>query len=260
MRWFVAACLTAALLAFAPAAHADLLIPTDFTDVVVATSGDDFTTGPHAIGFTFPFFGMPQTSVFMNSNGNLTFGSGSSSFTNTGFPTGSPPRIAPFWEDLFLPPGDMRINTSTPGVFVATWNGVGNFSVAGMHTFQAILLGAGNPYGAVPGTIVFSFDATSGGDGSITMGLNKGDVSLFSTAFADLGIGSPSGLFTPAQVTGNLDEFTFFIRPTSDSTYTWSRTLTTDVGSVPEPTSLSLLGVGLACLGLFGRKSSRREV
>lgn len=69
----------------------------------------DFGTDPLAdssveIGlstFQFPFQGTNWSSVFVNDNGNLTFGAGSSDFSET-VPEllSGPPRIAPLWDDL----------------------------------------------------------------------------------------------------------------------------------------------------------------
>jgi hypothetical protein len=62
-------------------------------------SDDDTIEVP--LGFRFPFQGQRWTSVFANSNGNLTFGSGDLDFTPgvAEFLAG-PPRIAPLWRDL----------------------------------------------------------------------------------------------------------------------------------------------------------------
>ncbi|MES1241521.1 MAG: hypothetical protein ABUT39_07870 [Acidobacteriota bacterium] len=66
----------------------------------ILAAGDDTAT-PVSLGFNFPFQGATWSSVFVNSNGNLTFGAGNTDFSETvpEFLAG-PPRIAPRWTDL----------------------------------------------------------------------------------------------------------------------------------------------------------------
>ncbi|HEX4965229.1 MAG TPA: hypothetical protein VF173_30750 [Thermoanaerobaculia bacterium] len=66
----------------------------------ILAAGDDTAT-PLNLGFTFPYQGTNWTSLFVNSNGNLTFGAGDTDFSESvpEFLAG-PPRIAPRWDDL----------------------------------------------------------------------------------------------------------------------------------------------------------------
>lgn len=75
-----------------------------YTGTLIAPGDDGSVVVP--LGFTFPFQGTDWTSVFVNGNGNLTFGVGDGDFTET-VPEllSGPPRIAPLWDDLFSPSG-----------------------------------------------------------------------------------------------------------------------------------------------------------
>jgi len=66
----------------------------------ILPAGDDTST-PVPLGFNFRFQGTNWNSVFVNSNGNLTFGAGNGDFTET-VPEllAGAPRIAPLWDDL----------------------------------------------------------------------------------------------------------------------------------------------------------------
>lgn len=151
---------------------------------------DDNYIGPINLGFTFNFFGVDYTQLYINSNGNLTFGSGSSTYNNSPFPLADGlPRIAPFWDDVDPRYGGAyTYNNSMPGVFVVSWvnsplylnGGSGGATV----TFQVSLFGPGNTYGYAPGTVIFSYGdlngvggtADSGASvGTATVGLNAGD-------------------------------------------------------------------------------------
>jgi hypothetical protein len=63
--------------------------------------GDDSSVEVPLTGFTFPFQGTNWSSVFVNGNGNLTFGAANADFSETVAELlGGPPRIAPLWDDL----------------------------------------------------------------------------------------------------------------------------------------------------------------
>ncbi len=75
-----------------------------YTGTLIAPGDDGSAEVP--LGFSFPFQGTSWSSVFVNGNGNLTFGEGNDDFSESVADLLSgPPRIAPMWDDLFSPAG-----------------------------------------------------------------------------------------------------------------------------------------------------------
>ena len=97
------------------------------------------------LAFPFPFFGNTYQSVFVNSDGSLTFSEGDNSGTERtlGRLAGGAPRIAALFEDL--DPSQSKAGvlvTSEPNRLVVSWAQVPEFSVfgtGGMETFQVRL-------------------------------------------------------------------------------------------------------------------------
>ncbi|CAK0777938.1 hypothetical protein CCP2SC5_70048 [Azospirillaceae bacterium] len=142
------------------------------------------------------FYGTRFTSVYVNNNGNITFGSPLSSYT-PGRITGSSnnPIIAPFWADV-----DTRSGSHTPtqggnstgsnqvyydidaadGIFTVTWDDVGYYSygVDALNAFQLQLINRGNG----DFDIVFRYEdinwnagtASGGNDGGVWNANNGG--------------------------------------------------------------------------------------
>ena len=67
----------------------------------VSNTDDAFEAAPFS-GFTFPFYGQNYSQVFVNPNGLLSFGVGTTSYSNTRLPNSSAPPgiIAVLWDDL----------------------------------------------------------------------------------------------------------------------------------------------------------------
>lgn len=140
-------------------AYTGVVVPPTFEDistsgtVITALDGADDNTASIPIGFTFNMFGVNYTSLFVSSNGLITFGTGDSSFTNqdlTTSPTAA--AIAPFWDDLFVT-GDANshvlFRVSGVGVnqhLTVQWNKISFFSggtSGDTITFQAQLFADG---------------------------------------------------------------------------------------------------------------------
>ncbi|MBL8821176.1 MAG: exo-alpha-sialidase [Planctomycetia bacterium] len=148
--------------------------------VISALSGQDDASASISIGFNFSFYNTTQNTVFVSSNGLMTFGGGDSSFTNADLTTSpSLAGIAPFWDDLIVSGGANSnvffqvLGSGSTQRLVVQWNQVSFFSggtTGDTLTFQAVLY-------AADGTVRFNYqDLVSGSaagnnGGSATVGI-----------------------------------------------------------------------------------------
>ena len=102
--------------------------------------GDDDTTEV-AIGFSFPFLGVNYASIHVNSDGNITLGSGdgASVARDAARLVSGPPRIAPLYVDLDPTSGGSVNADVRADSVVVTWTGVPQFGIADSNTFQVVL-------------------------------------------------------------------------------------------------------------------------
>jgi MYXO-CTERM domain-containing protein len=213
---------------------------------------DDGSTGNIGLGFDFCFYRESRNSLFINNNGNVTFGASFGGFTPTGFPLTGRAMIAPFWADV-----DTRNRTDadtnlvwhrTYGsagnqVFVVTWDSVGYFSGqnGARNTFQLALAENPNQWGTNL-NIAFSYgrmDWTTGqasgggpfGGVPATVGANQGDGVRFSQLgrFGQAG-NAYDGAFGNTDGVDFLEYRTFFFNGCD--------------GDVPAPGVLALVGLG----------------
>jgi MYXO-CTERM domain-containing protein len=134
--------------------------PLDFgTDVLVRD--DDTISTMVDLTPAFPtgldFFGTRYTSLYVNTNGNFSFGGAIATFTPDEFPHAERPIIAAWWADVDTrgliagePDRNLVYYALEPGRMVATWIDVGYFSehVDLLNAFQIILTAApGEPDG-----------------------------------------------------------------------------------------------------------------
>jgi uncharacterized protein (TIGR03437 family) len=145
---------------------------------IVALGDDDWRQ--LKLPFSFPFYGATYTTVFLNSDGNLTFvaSESASSGRSTGRMTGGPPRIAPLFDDLdpSLAPGGVRYLAAADRA-VFTWAGVPqytDFGVGAPQTFQVRLY--------PDGRIQFAYNGVSPSSAvvGIAPGNLQGDTNLVS--------------------------------------------------------------------------------
>lgn len=158
---------------------------------------DDGSFGPLALPFQFYLYGQLWNSVFININGNVTFGStydfNMGTFSSTGFPVNGYPIVAPFWADVDLGGSCGGCNQVqykvTPTALYVNWTNVGYFSTQTdlLNTFQVIITDGTDP--VVPNGANVSFcykdmqwttGGASGGTGGFggtpaSVGANQGN-------------------------------------------------------------------------------------
>src|SRR5262249_15953072 len=147
--------------------------------------GDD-DSASMTVPFSFPYFGTGQTSAFINSDGNITFGEPESSSTDRNLArllTG-PPRVAPFFADLdpTQATGKIFVNAASDQ-FTVTWCNVRGFDSTRVATVQATML----PDGSVE---IKEDGSTNLGDAII--GLSPGHTGTFTAVNLSHGSGASS--------------------------------------------------------------------
>ena len=147
--------------------------------------GDD-DSAAMTVPFSFPFYGTGQTSAFINSDGNITFGEADSSSSDRNLArllTG-PPRVAPFFADLDPTQGTSKIFVNAASdQFTVTWCNVRGFDSTKVATVQATML----PDGSVE---IKEDGSTNLGDAIV--GLSPGHTGTFAAVNLSDGSGSSS--------------------------------------------------------------------
>ncbi len=188
---------------------------------------DDFTM--HILPFDFQFYDAIYSSIYLGSNGYLSFTDFSpSDYSNDPIPSSDPDNtylIAPFWDDLDPSfSGSIYIDTDYSTYWVAEWLNIYQYDQVEVGTFEIILYNTGE--------IIFSYYEINYIDpyGGYTCGLNYGDLihynsyqgldtstSLFSIHFSLEPLGPPKpdltdrgesySTFTPTSVQPGVTRF-----------------------------------------------------
>jgi len=174
-------------------------IPPDNTYIQAMPPNDDGSTGLINIPFSFCFYGVTYTGLWINNNGNITLDGPSGTFSSSGFPfsTGIAKKmIAPFWADVDTRPAGSGLvwYKITPTAIYINWHNVGYFNqqTDKLNTFQLILTDGSDAVIGIGNNIQFCYrdmewttgSASSGigGFGGVpaTVGVNEGDGVTFS--------------------------------------------------------------------------------
>ena len=153
------------------------------------TLGDD-DSAAQTIAFPFEFYGRRFTSLFLNSDGNLTFEEPDHASTARGITrlTSGAPRIAPFFADLDPSAGGGIFLDSAADVMTITWCAVPGFGLPLTTNVQALLFAGG--------AIEFRFRASTLADGIVALSPGR------TTTFTGLDLSAGAARSTEAVAMG----------------------------------------------------------
>lgn len=180
----------------AKSVNAGCFIPVDASFTQVSFSSlDDGTAGPISIPFTFCFYGVNYTSFYINTNGNITFGSSFTGYTPTGFPNtaSAPSMIAGGWADVDFGGGGgncyYRVDANKA---IITWDGVGyyNDNTDKLNRFQIIISNQNDPTIGIGNNVALYYDDMQWTAGDLQSPNDDGFGGAGMTAGADAGDGT----------------------------------------------------------------------
>jgi hypothetical protein len=246
-------------------ASADAIV-TGFSSNTLARN-DDSSTGAVNIGFDVNYYGFNSNQLFVNNNGNVTFGSALSTFTPFDLTSTNRRIIAPFFADVDTRSAGQPVTYGTGAVdghsaFGVNWIDVDYYASNPAHTnrnsFQLILidradLGTGNF------DIWFNYDKiqweagqASGGSSSGLGGSSaRAGWSNGSNASFELVGSAINGAFLDSAATGLIHHS---LNSDVDGRYVFEVRDGVVSSPVPEPTTMLLIGSGLLALARGARR------
>ena len=168
---------------------ATLCVPLDNTFTIVpfingpgCNRNDDGSRQLMLNGWNIDFYGTSYPDLYVNNNGNVSFGVPFSTFSASGFPVSGFPMLAPFWGDVdtrnvggggavwyreWSTAGGDAVNR-----FVVTWDNVGYYSsqIDKLNTFQLIITDGLDPLIGIGNNVCFCYDDMQWTTGSASQG------------------------------------------------------------------------------------------
>ncbi len=171
-----------------PGSGCGCYITPDATYTVAMAPNDDLSTGLIGIPFSFCLYGTNYTTLYINNNGNVSFGSPYGTFSSSPFPDAGYVMVAPFWGDVDTRGTGIVYYKVTPTALYVNWEAVGYYSsmTDKVNSFQLIITNGSDPILPTGNNIAFCYGdmqwttgAASGGVGGFggtpsTVGVNQG--------------------------------------------------------------------------------------
>jgi hypothetical protein len=168
---------------------------------------DDGSVELSGFGFDIKFDGIDYSSVFVNMNGNITFGAPSFDFTESVFDfENGPPRVAPLWDDLSPNNGGLVLaSTDFATELTISFVDVPEFLATGANNFSVTLYSDGPvefDYGSVTATDGLIGATPGGGALSTPVDLSAvGGGDVIDSLVELFGFGNPYDLGNPDSLT-----------------------------------------------------------
>lgn len=170
--------------------------PPDGSFQVAISPSDDGSSDLINLPFDFCFYGESETEVYINNNGNISFGGVFTSSTPFDFPFPGFKVIAPFWSDVDTRARGGVFYKLLPNALIVNWEDVGHFDQESSrgNSYQLIisdgtseLLPFGNTVGFFYSKLEWTAGSASGGNAGFggapaICGINAGDGVKYSLA------------------------------------------------------------------------------
>ncbi|MDD5089250.1 MAG: carboxypeptidase regulatory-like domain-containing protein, partial [bacterium] len=138
-------------------------------------TGDD-SYGSFSLPFGFILYGVTYNTVYVSSNGYLSFGSGNSIYSNASLPNSSVgPAVFPLWDDLYPGAGGdiSYYYSAAENAFIVEWREIQHYPSGNPETFQVWLIHDLGPNGS--SRIRIQYQTLSNGS-SCTVGVQDGSI------------------------------------------------------------------------------------
>jgi len=162
------------------------------------------------------FFGTNYTTIYLNSNGTISFGTPFTDYNSTNLAAETTPMLAPFFADVNVNSGGEIYWDIDPGAgtITMTWDSVAPYSGSGTNSFQVVLtdLGGGDfsveyiyediQWSGSAGGDQADVGFTDGGSNDVILDGSANATELLNYETNDFGNGDPVGTYTMDFVNG----------------------------------------------------------
>ena len=144
-------------------------------EVAYTGDPDDSSVGPFDLGFYMPFYDESYPSIYISTNGTISFESPAHPWFNLPLPNfeAPPALIAPWWDDLnsdIGASGVLYFYSNGLDTAIVTWNEFPKWGTSMYNTFQVVLTSNGN--------ILFQYLEMFASSTSATVGMQNSDRSM----------------------------------------------------------------------------------